>query len=151
MRGKILAIAVRTARLGPMKEVSEAKAVVDEGILGDRKVHPDRGVTLLSLESWEAVQKDLGVELPWYTRRANVLVEGLDLGQTIGGTLALGAVRLEIKGETDPCQAMELFRAGLQAALVPDRRGGVHGRVAQGGFFRPGDPVVLLESGRGET
>ncbi|MGE0609765.1 MAG: MOSC domain-containing protein [Pirellulales bacterium] len=141
---RILAIALRSPQRGPMREVPSAVAVPDKGLEGDGHVSPERGITLLSRERWADATAELGVELPWQTRRANLLVQGIDLAAAIGGTLRLGEAVLRIEGETDPCMVMDRAHYGLKAALTPNCRGGVHGRVIQGGRIAVGDDVVLI-------
>ncbi|MBI3466943.1 MAG: MOSC domain-containing protein [Planctomycetes bacterium] len=141
--GKVVAIAVRTAVNGPMKELSEAHATAAGGLEMDLRVQPQRGITFLAKEQWEEVTRELGVELPWHTRRANVLVEGLRLADLIGKTIRFGDVEVAVRGETDPCSVMDREHSGLRAALTPAFRGGVHGRVMRGGTFRVGDAITV--------
>ena len=140
---RVLAIALRSPRRGPMREVDAALATVDQGLQGDGHVAPERGVTLLSRERWAEATAELGAELPWHTRRANVLVEGIDLAAAIGQELQIGEVVLRIEGETDPCAVMDRAHYGLRNALAPHCRGGVHGRVIRGGRMAVGDEIVL--------
>ncbi len=115
---------------------------VSDGIAGDaRGVRAGRQVTVVFREGWEAACRDLGVELPWTTRRANLLVEGVPVVPRKGRRLVIGAAVLEVTQETQPCQIMEAAHRGLRAALTPDWRGGVCCRVVQGGAIRIGDRV----------
>ena len=58
------------------------------GIDTENRPHGKREVTLLSAEAWAEVCRELGADLPWHKRRANFLVEGIDLAGTIGKTIA---------------------------------------------------------------
>jgi MOSC domain-containing protein YiiM len=145
--GQVLAIAVRSAVRGPMREVLEAQATAGGGLDGDVKVSPDRGLTLVASNQWKAVQRELDADLPWHTRRANLLIHCDGLGNLIGCTLRIGQVRLKVTGETRPCGLMDELHAGLRAALRPDCRGGVHGRVVKGGVVRIGDVVTVEDDG----
>lgn len=140
----VVGLAVRSRKQGPMREIESDLVAVDGGLAADIPVARDRGLTLLSREQWSEVQRELGVDLPWHTRRANVLVEGLPLGDLIGQRLRLGEVELEIIDETRPCEMMDRLHQGLRATLEPQRRGGVHGRVVRGGRLRLGDPVRVV-------
>jgi MOSC domain-containing protein YiiM len=142
---RVLAIAIRTARLGPMREVDVAQAVVGAGLEGHGPVSPRRGVTILAREDWQAATAELNVDLPWHTRRANLLVEGLSMPVLLGRTLRIGQVELRVEGETEPCGRMEHAQRGLLAALTPNCRGGVHARVIQGGEIRVGDAVRVVD------
>lgn len=127
-----------------MELIEEATITVEAGIAGDvRGRLKGRQITVLCQESWDAACRDLGREVPWTTRRANILVEGLDLAYSAGKTLAIGEATFAITGETDPCQRMDEQAAGLTAALAPDWRGGVTCRVIKAGAVRVGDGVEL--------
>ncbi len=143
-RGTVLAIAVRTERDGPMRTVETARVEPDGWLEGDHGASPRRGVTFLAKESWDAAMRDLGADLPWWTRRANVLVEGVDLLRRVGGRLRVGEVLVSVEGETKPCEVMDRAQPGLRRALEPEGRGGVYGRVIEGGTIAPGDAVLAL-------
>ncbi len=143
--GTIEAIAVRTVKNGPMKELSRVEARADGGVDGDLPSALDRGITLLSADQWERVTRDLDRDLPWHTRRANVLVSGPGLGRLIGQEIQVGAVGVAVTGETKPCKLMDQLCPGLRAALTPECRGGVLGRITQSGTLAIGDDIVLLE------
>lgn len=123
------------------------------GVDGDHKglKFPRRGVTLLSLEDWQAALADLTdlagpVPLPWTARRANLLVEGLALPQARGAIVHVGPVRLEVTAETYPCRRMEETHRGLMKALACEGRGGVTCRVLEGGAVALGDQVRITSS-----
>lgn len=108
--------------------------------LENRKPGP-RAITLLSREAWSDTCADLGADLPWKTRRANLLVAGIDLPSTIGKRVQIGEVRILVHGESKPCNLMDQQHAGLREALKPHGRGGVFGEILEGGTIRIGDAV----------
>jgi MOSC domain-containing protein YiiM len=127
-----------------MEPLSQARISMAAGVEGDFRGRPGkRQVTIVAREDWEAACAELGVELDWSLRRANVLVEGLALDQTAGRRLELGGATLEITCETDPCRIMDLQHPGLRKALEPAWRGGVSCRVIADGDVRVGDAVTL--------
>ena len=137
-----MGIARTRERLGPMEEIAQASVSIGAGIDGDaRGTKPGRQITVLFREGWEDACNDLGIALPWTTRRANLLVEGLERPREPGGCLQIGTVVLEVTRETDPCQLMEKAQAGLFQALKPDWRGGVCCTVVHGGQLQIGDAV----------
>ncbi|MBL1217960.1 MAG: MOSC domain-containing protein [Planctomycetes bacterium] len=147
--GSIQSLALRTAVRGPMKEVDHAEAVADGGLVGDvPETEPDRGITFLSAPQWHTICSELGADLPWHTRRANVLVEsGGGLADWLGRVIQIGnQVRVHIRGETEPCDLMDQLHPGLSEALDSDCRGGVFGRVLEGGPIRVGDVIELAEN-----
>jgi MOSC domain-containing protein YiiM len=139
--GHLLGIARAPVKRGALVPISEAVVGVADGVAGDaRGVRAGRQVTVVFREGWEAACRDLGVELPWTTRRANLLVEGVPVPRE-GRRLVIGGAVLEVTQETQPCQVMEAAHRGLRAALTPEWRGGVCCRVVQGGTIRIGDRV----------
>jgi MOSC domain-containing protein YiiM len=123
--------------------VTQAEAVPGIGLRGDQKRGRWRQVTLLAAEAWEAATGEIGVEAPPSGRRANIVLRGLDLADTIGRRLRVGPVLIQVHGETDPCEMMERVAPGLQQALTPHRRAGVFGAVVEGGAIRVGDSVTV--------
>ena len=76
-------------------------------------------------------------------RRANLLVDGIDLPTDVGATIEVGSVKLRVTMEVDPCSRMDEQCPGLKRALTPDWRGGVACTVVQGGQVSIGDPVAV--------
>jgi MOSC domain-containing protein YiiM len=139
--GHLLAIARAPVKKGPLSPLTEVDVGVADGVAGDaRGKRPDRQVTVVFRERWDAACRELGVELPWIARRANLLVEGVAVPRE-GERLVIGSLVLEVTQETKPCQVMEAAHRGLRAALTPDWRGGVCCRVVSGGTIRVGDRV----------
>ena len=130
-----------------MEVVGAAAVTAAGGVEPDFRGRPGpRQVTVLSVESWAAVCSTVGSEVPWTVRRANLLIEGIDLAQSAGSRLRVGAATLEITGETAPCGRMEEQVPGLRGALEPDWRGGIRCRVVEEGEVRVGDAVELTKS-----
>lgn len=143
--GMIRAIAIKTAESGPMREVEDAVAEIDGGLVGGVKPSPDRGITFLATAQWRQVMGELNANLPWHTRRANVLIEAESLGHLIGKRLRFGEVEVQIINETRPCGLMDQFLPGLKDALKSDCRAGVYGRVIRGGAFRVGEVATASD------
>lgn len=144
--GRLAGIARRDKKRAPMETLESAEIGEDTGVANDFRGKPGpRQVTLLSAEAWENVCAQLGKDLPWTTRRANLLVDGLELPRKAGDIIVIGAARLLVTMETDPCSRMEEQCAGLKAALEPDWNGGVLCRVLQGGSVSIGDSVSLSD------
>ena len=142
---KLLGIAIKPRPKDEMLLRREALLDTQSGLVGDCCGKPGkRQVTLMNLSDWQAACTELGVELPWHTRRANLLVDHLPLQQSIGSHIQLGEALLEITGETDPCERMEQAHTGLFQALLTNWRGGVTCRVIAGGAIRTGMTVTLL-------
>lgn len=127
-----------------MIELNQAQVTISSGIEGDfRGKSGKRQITVLSQKSWQQACRQIGKELPWIGRRANLLVDDLELEYSSGKKLIIGEVVLEISGETRPCYRMDEFALGLQEALKANWRAGVTCRVLKGGPIRIGDEVVM--------
>jgi MOSC domain-containing protein YiiM len=146
---QVIGIAIRDAKRSPMRELSSVVVTKENGLSGDSR---GRGgffrkgqVTLLSAEQWEPACKELGLSLPWITRRANIYIQGLSFGPIdVGKKLLIGTAELEITGETDPCKRMDEAQPGLKSALTPDWRGGVRCRVIKDGVITLGSTVQFV-------
>lgn len=147
--GRLLGIARRASRGAPMEELAAAFINRDFGVVGDfrGKRKPGslgkRQVVILLLEDWRAALADIGADLPWTTRRANLLIEHLALPQGKGTRIMLGSALLEITGECDPCSRMDEACQGLRNALEPDWRGGRTATVIEDGQIATGDEVRI--------
>lgn len=134
-------------------EVVDAVSVnCDAGVQGDCRgvIAPGksgrRQISLIEADSWSAAMADLQAAIPWQERRANLLVEGLRLPREAGRVIAIGkSLRIETTCECDPCSRMDELVPGLRAALTPDWRGGVLGRVISDGDIAVGDEVRIEE------
>ena len=136
-----------------MEVLVHAVVTIDDGITGDFRgaVKPGgrgrRQVTLMERRDWDAAMADLDRDIPWQERRVNLLVDGLDLPQSPGARLRIGAdVLVSVTGECDPCSRMEIIAPGLKAALTPDWRGGVTAKVISGGEIAVGDEIRIEQS-----
>jgi MOSC domain-containing protein YiiM len=145
--GRLVGIARRARRLAPMQETGEGVISVAAGLAGDSKGarFPQRQVTLLAREAWAAAVAEAGnPALPWTARRANLLLEGVELPRGRGSIVQIGPVRLEVTGQTYPCSRMEEARPGLLRVLARDWRGGLTCRVLEGGAIRLGDAALVV-------
>lgn len=142
--GKVVAMAWRPRDSEPMTETNEQRAIAGQGFESEPGRSRSRGLTLLSVESWRDTCRELGTELSWHARRANLLVQGIDLAKVIGQTIAIGDVQLRIVDETKPCKLMDEEHAGLRRALVHEHRGGVFGEVIAGGVIRVNDTIKTI-------
>ena len=94
----------------------------------------------MSAEHWRELTAKLGMLDPGM-RRANLLLSAVDLRQSRGKTLRVGALRILINGETRPCEQMEEACPGLRAALSVPWGGGAFGEVLDDGIITIGDPA----------
>lgn len=141
MSGRLEAIWRKRRRRQPMQPLEEARLVEGEGLEGNAPTGGRRQVTVIEREAWERAEEELGRSVDPSARRANLMVRGVELAETVGRVLAVGGCRILVRGETKPCGRMDEEADGLQEALRPEWRGGVYGEVLEGGRVEVGDPV----------
>ena len=134
-----------------MDPVERASLKAGRGLVDNADLGGKRQVTIISQERWAAVARTLGEAVDPITRRANLLVSGIDLAECRGRVLHVGSCRVRMNGETRPCERMDEAKPGLRAALSPDWGGGAYGEVLDDGVIAVGDEVRWKSDEPGET
>ena len=139
----IKAIAIKDHPRVAMQSIDSVRVDVASGIRGDfRGSQRNRQVTILSEIAWQRACAEVGAELPWTLRRANLLVDGVEFDPSyVGRRVRIGEVELEVTEEMGPCTRMDAQYAGLTAALEIEWRGGVCCKVLQPGELSVGDTI----------
>lgn len=152
--GIVEAICIAPAASAPMQSLTEAEAIADGGLVGDRYYDKTgfyssrptdpgaREVTLFEAETLDALVAEHGIHLSAVEHRRNVTVRGVHLLGLIGQRFRIGAVLLEGVKDCPPCEHLEqLVGKPILQPLV--KSGGLRARVVAGGTLRVGDPVVV--------
>jgi MOSC domain-containing protein YiiM len=141
-----------------METVDHALIGLATGVAGDCRgtIKPGgrgrRQVTAMLRADWQAAMAELGhPPLAWSDRRANLLVDGVDLPRQKGALVRIGSALFEITGECDPCHRMDALMPGLQAVLTPDWRGGRTMKVVCAGEIAVGAAVAIEHRDRREA
>jgi MOSC domain-containing protein YiiM len=145
-QGTIDAIWIKRVRRGRMDAADSAELVADRGLVGNANQGGRRQVTIIDSTAWRDMMEELRADIPPAARRANLMLSGIPLKKSRGQLLEIGDCRLEIMGETRPCERMDEALAGLRAAMSPDWRGGVFAKVLVGGWIRVGDAARLVSA-----
>ena len=132
--------------------VQEVRAVAGEGLEGDRyfkkigtysnRPGGGRQITLIELESVEALKRDFKIVLePTQTRR-NIVTRGVPLNHLVGRQFRIGRdVVLQGVRLCEPCDYLEsLTLNGVRAGLI--HRGGLRADIINGGIIRVGNRVT---------
>jgi MOSC domain-containing protein YiiM len=139
--GQLVALWVKRSHGGVMDRRATASLAAGRGLAGDATSGGRRQVTILSLDRWRQLTGHLPGPPDPAIRRANLLVEGIDLDGSRGRILTIGSARVRIFGETRPCHQMDEACAGLLEALSPPWGGGAFGEVLTSGEVQVGCPV----------
>jgi MOSC domain-containing protein YiiM len=137
--GRLEAIWIKRMKRGPMDPVTQANLVAGRGIEGNANQGGKRQVTLIEQEMWEEVLRGLNASVPPSARRANLMLNGIRLAESHGRVLRVGSCRIQIYGETRPCERMDEAHLGLREALKPNWGGGAYGEVLDDGRIEVGD------------
>jgi len=118
-----------------------ATLIAGLGIAGNADQGGRRQVTLIDLARWHELMDRLGTDLQTSARRANLVIDSLDLFDSRGKTLRIGTARLHVLGETRPCERMEEAWPGLRATMRERWGGGAYAEIVEGGEISVGDAV----------
>ena len=149
--GVLLAIHTAPEASAPMLEHDAARLVEGVGIEGDRyatargtyshKPHADRQVTLIEMETLDALARDHGIDLAPHETRRNLTTAGVPLNHLVGREFRVGEVVLVGGRLNVPCQYLEdLLGKKVFKPLI--HRSGLNCRIVKGGTIRPGDRIV---------
>lgn len=143
--GELKAIWLKRMKGGPMDPVEKATLEAHKGLAGNANQGGKRQVTLIEQEVWQDVMEEIGGKLDPSARRANLMLRGIRLMETRGRILQIGNCRIQIYGETKPCEDMDKALSGLKDALDKNWGGGAFGEVLDNGNIAVGDEVKWLE------
>jgi MOSC domain-containing protein YiiM len=160
MTGSILQINISSGGV-PKRAVAEA-LVTTLGVEGDGHAHPelhggpDRAVLLITAEGIEELAA-LGFPLTYGSLGENLTTQGIGRRHwRVGQRWRIGSdAVIEITKRRAPCQALNVYGPGIQAAIydVLTRDGdptspkwglsGLYASVVTPGLVRPGDAIIL--------
>lgn len=149
-KGVLLHICIAEAGSQPMREIAEVRLIEGVGIEGDRYAtgrghysklpRPDRQVTLIEIETIEAIVRDHRIALVPQETRRNLTTRGVPLNHLVGRRFRVGAVVLHGERLNVPCKYLDgLLGRELYAPLT--NRSGLNCTIVTGGVIRPGDVV----------
>lgn len=139
--GRLEAIWLKRVKRGPMDLVTQAVLVAGSGLKGNADHGGRRQVTILEKEIWDRLMNDLHGTLLPSARRANLLISSFSLLRSRKRILQIGNCRIQIRGETRPCERMEEAFPGLRKAMEKAWHGGAFGQVLDDGHIQVGDVV----------
>ena len=134
-------IFIKRMHRGPRDSRPRAPLSAGRGIEGNADQRGRRQVTLIARERWDELMAGLDLSLDPASRRANLVVTGIDFEGSSGKVLRIGACRVRLIGETRPCERMDEAATGLRAKMRERWGGGAYGEVLDNGEIAVGDEV----------
>jgi MOSC domain-containing protein YiiM len=132
----------------PMQPLDSAKLIEGVGIEGDRYAtgrgnysnmpRADRQVTLIEMETLEALARDHRIELLPNETRRNLTTRNVPLNHLVGRRFRVGAVLLLGARLNVPCKYLEQVTGKLVYAPLINRSG-LNCEILEGGMVRVGD------------
>lgn len=152
-QGRLLNIHTAPKARAPMVEQITATLIAGVGIEGDRYAQgidtgtysdqPDvRGVTLIEVETLEALARDHDIALSPQEHRRNLTTRDVPLNHLVGRQFHLGEVLLEGGRLNTPCRYIDMITKKTICDLL-EHRSGLNCRIIKGGVIRPGDLIRL--------
>jgi len=148
--GHVIAIQIASSAGEKMVSIQEVKAIAGKGLEGDRYLSqtgkfsdrpgPARQLTLIELESLEALQREDSVALSPLESRRNIVTQGVPLNHLVDRKFRLGEVIARGVKLCEPCEYLEeVTRKKVIGGLT--HRGGLRAEILESGIVRIGDQV----------
>lgn len=153
--GVVVSLHIAPAAGASTQPVTEVRARPGKGLEGDRYFKevgtysgkpgprgqpPAREVTLIEIETIEALKRDYDIEIDPGASRRNIVTRGVSLNHLVGREFRVGEVSMRGIRLCEPCAHLEaLTQRGVLKALV--HRGGLRAQILTDGVIRVGDPV----------
>ena len=147
---RVVSIQIAAKRGEPLHEVKEVRAVEGMGLEGDRHFRRGDGrgctrdVTLIELETLEAVERELGVKMHYGDPRRNIVTAGIALNHMIGREFRVGGVLLRGQKLCEPCEYLR-GRVGKRVGDALVHRAGLRAQIVRGGIIRIGAEIHECE------
>lgn len=148
-QGNLLEIHTAQEAGADMKSYNSANLIVDQGIEGDRYAtgkglyspFPDvRDVTLIEIETIEALKRDFDIELPTIKHRRNLTTRNVPLNHLVGKQFWVGETLLEGGRLNTPCRYLDKL-VNLEVCVLMEHRSGLNCRIISGGVIKLQDVI----------
>ncbi len=149
-KGSVVSIHIAPAAAQPTAAIDEVRAVPGRGLEGDRyfkgegtysdRPDPGREITLIEIETIEALVRDRDLKLNPGDARRNIVTSGIPLNHLVGQEFSVGEVSLRGIRLCEPCSHL----AGLtHEKVLPGliHRGGLRAQILTDGIIRTGDTI----------
>ena len=148
-QGNLIAIHIAVEGRAPMTPLPKATLIAGVGIDGDRYAtgrgkysdFPDiREVTLIEIETLEALERDHKTKLGIDAHRRNLTTRSVPLNHLVGKRFRVGDTVLEGGRLNYPCRYLDLV-TGQSVCDLLEHRSGLNCRIIAGGAITVGDVI----------
>lgn len=150
-KGELEAIYISPKKGEEMQALHQVRAVPGKGLEGDRYYlraearpndhSPEDEVTLIEVETYDALQRDYSLSLDPGTSRRNLVTRGTPLNHLVGREFEVGEITLLGLELCEPCTHLANLsgRREILPALV--HRGGLRAQILTEGTIQIGDEI----------
>ena len=148
-RGEVVSMHIARSAGAPTEAVAEVRALAGRGLEGDRYFAGNGTwsgsrtagqVTLIEMETIEALRREHGIALGQGDSRRNIVTRGVALPHLIGRAFRVGTVAMRGLRLVEPCDHLaRLTDRRVLSALV--HRGGLRAEILTDGVIRTGDVI----------
>ena len=148
-QGELLEIHTTPASRMAMVAQDSATLIAGQGIAGDRyllgtgtysKLPDVREVTLIEIETLEALERDHGITLPTLEHRRNLTTRAVPLNHLVGRQFWVGDVLLQGGRLNTPCRYLDMITKREVCDLL-EHRSGLNCSILRGGELRRDDVI----------
>jgi MOSC domain-containing protein YiiM len=150
-QGILLHIFITGRASAPMEELREATLIAGSGIEGDRYAngvghfssspHAYRQITLIEMETLEALERDHRIQLRPGESRRNLVTRDVPLNHLVGRRFRVGETILNGGRLNRPCKYLEeLLGKPVFTPLL--NRAGLNCEIVRGGMVRAHDRIL---------
>ncbi len=149
-QGAVVSIFIAEKGGDPMRELASAELLAGVGIAGDRYATgqghyspmpaADRQITLIEVETLQALARDHDVHLEAAQSRRNICTRGVPLNHLVGQEFYLGDALLYGARLNVPCKYLEKITA-LSVYELLKHRSGLNCEIRRGAILKPGDLI----------
>ncbi len=150
-KGSVVSLQIASGEAQPMTAIEHAHTVPGRGIEGDRyylgtghfskQGKKSYEITLIEIETLEALKRDYGFELPPLDARRNVVTVGVPLNHLVWKEFYVGEVKLLGRRLCEPCFHLVKLTGNHLALTGLLHRGGLRAQILTEGVIHLGDPI----------
>jgi len=157
--GALLYIHTSSAAGRSMRSHSSAALIAGAGIAGDRyqqgtgkysQIKDIREVTLIEIETLEALRRDHDISLAPEDHRRNLTVRDVPLNHLVGKRFWVGEVLLLGGRLNTPCRYLDLV-TGKSVCDLLTHRSGLNCAILKGGDIKVGDAIATAHQTQPST